>query len=121
MASAPRLMAGITVVTVPTILFGGLTVLGILTAGAAGGPELTPLQYGLYRAGHAHAGALVMLSILVHVLLDHARLSNTVCWTARVAAPLAAILVSGGFFGLAHLPALRGCSTRARCSSPSRP
>jgi membrane protease YdiL (CAAX protease family) len=28
-------------------------------------------------------------------------------WSVRVAAPLAAILVPGGFFGLAHAPALR--------------
>ena len=37
-------MIGITLMTVPTI-FGGLTVLGVLTSGAAGmprGPELTP-------------------------------------------------------------------------------
>ena len=111
MSTAARLMIGITLVTVPTIILGGLTVLGVLTSGAAGltgGPELTALQYALYRAGHAHAGVLVILSIVLQVLLDHARLSTAVCWSARGAAPLAAILVSAGFFGIAHAPALRG-------------
>jgi membrane protease YdiL (CAAX protease family) len=49
----------------------------------------------------------VILSLAVQVLLDHARLSPGLCWSARVAAPLAAILVSGGFFTLAHAPQLR--------------
>ena len=72
-----------------------------------GGPELTAVQYALYRAGHAHAGVLVLLSLVLQVLLDHARLSSRMTWSARVAAPLAAILVSGGFFGVAYVPALR--------------
>jgi hypothetical protein len=103
-------MAGITLVTVPTIIFGGLTILGVLTSGTAGipgGPELTAVQYSLFRAGHAHAGVLVVLSIVVQVLLDQARLPVGVTWSARVAAPLAAICVSGGFFGLVYVPALR--------------
>ncbi len=110
MSSAARLMTGITLVTVPTIIFGGLIVLGVLTSGTAGmpaAPELTAVQYALYRAGHAHAGVLVILSIVVQVLLDYARLPVEMTWSTRVAAPLAAICVSGGFFGLAHIPALR--------------
>jgi hypothetical protein len=110
MSNAAKLMTGITLVTVPTIVFGGLTVLGILTSGSAGmpgGPELTVAQYALFRAGHAHAGVLVILSIVVQVLLDHARLPVGMTWSARVAAPLAAICVSGGFFGVAYIPALR--------------
>lgn len=109
MSHATRLMIGATIVTVPTIVFGGLAVLGIVTAGGAGvpGPELTPLQLTLYRAGHAHAGVLVLLSLVLQHLLDAVRLSPGVAWSARVAAPLAAILVSAGFFGLAHAPPLR--------------
>lgn len=109
MTQASRLMIGITLVTVPTIVFGGLTVLGVVTDGRAGlpGPELTALQATLYRAGHAHAGVLVILSLVLQLLLDHVRLGRGTAWSARVAAPLAAILVSGGFFGLAHAPALR--------------
>jgi hypothetical protein len=65
------------------------------------------MQPALYRAGHAHAGVLVLLSLVLQVLLDHARLSSRVTWSACITAPLAAILVSGGFFGVAYLPALR--------------
>src|SRR5262245_55640 len=97
-----RLMTGITLLTVPTIIFGGLAVLGVVsegTAGRSGMPALSPLQQALYRAGHAHAGVLVLLSLLVQLLLDSARLGAPATWTARIAAPLAAICVSGGFFG----------------------
>jgi hypothetical protein len=110
MSRDARLMVGITLLVVPTIAFGGLTVLHVLTSGVAGTPgppALSPLQLALYRAGHAHAGVLVILSLVLQVVLDHARLSPGVAWSVRVAAPAAAVLVSGGFFGLAHAPALR--------------
>lgn len=110
MSSPARLMLGITLVTVPTIAFGGFAVLGALTGGAAGlpgMPALTPVQLALYRAGHAHAGVLVILSLVLQVLLDHARLAPGWTWAVRIAAPLAAILVSAGFFGVAHAPGLR--------------
>jgi hypothetical protein len=103
-------MMGLTLLTVPTIVYGGLTVLGVVTSGTAGlspGISLSPSQVTLYRAGHAHAGVLVILSLVLQVALDHAVLPGWLVWSARVAAPLAAVLVSGGFFGLAHLPALR--------------
>lgn len=105
-----RMVAGVTLVTVPTILYGGLVLLGVLTAGGAGAPGptgLTPVQVALYRAGHAHAGVLLILSLVVQVLLDHAAVRPGLAWSARIAAPAAAILVSAGFFGLAHVHALR--------------
>jgi hypothetical protein len=110
MSRDARLVAGITLLLVPTIAYGGLTVLHVLTGGAAGTPgppELSSLQLALYRAGHAHAGVLVILSLVLQVLLDDARLSPATTWAARVAAPAAALCVSGGFFGLAYAPALR--------------
>ena len=105
-----RRMAGITLLTVPTIVWGGLTVLAVLTQGAHGLPlaplELTATQQALYRAGHAHAGVLVLLSLVLQVLLDATTLSSTARWIARITAPAAAVLMSAGFFGIAHVPAL---------------
>ena len=74
---------------------------------APGFEQLTPLQQALFRAGHAHAGVLVILSLVLQIALDHTRLAVTFSWAARVGAPLAAILVSGGFFGLAYSPVFR--------------
>jgi hypothetical protein len=104
------MMLGLTLIVVPTIIYGGLTVLGVVSGGRFGAPApqtLTAAQQGYYRAGHAHAGVLMILSLILQMLVDEAQLGNLE-WSVRIAAPAAAILVSGGFFGIAHLPALRG-------------
>ena len=102
-----RLVCGITLLTVPTVMYGGLTLLGLLTSGMAGmSPgelKLDEVQWALFRAGHAHAGVWLILSLLMQVLLDPATLSPGWKWLARLSAPLAAVCVSGGFFGLAFL------------------
>jgi hypothetical protein len=104
-------MAGLTLLAVPTIVYGGVTLLGMLTDGAAGlppsGVALDDTQWALFRAGHAHAGVWTVLSLVVQVLLDAATLSSRTKWMARIAAPVAGIAVSGGFFGLAFTPAFR--------------
>jgi hypothetical protein len=103
-----RLVAGVTLLTVPTIMYGGVTLLGILTKGTAGmspgNLALDQTQWALFRAGHAHAGVWVVLSLVLQVLLDSAVLSPKLKWTARIAAPLAAVAISGAFFGLAYNP-----------------
>ena len=104
-------MSGATLLAVPTILYGGVTLLGVLTDGTAGiapaGLELDERQWALFRAGHAHAGVWVTLSLVMQVLIDDVRLSRATAWLARIAAPFAAVAVAGGFFGLAYFPAFR--------------
>lgn len=106
-----RIAAGLTVLAVPTIQYGGLTLLTLVTGGAAGlggsGLALDDTQRALWRAGHAHAGVWVILSLVLQLLLDGTRLSAGLRRLARVAAPVSAIVVSAGFFGLAFLPAFR--------------
>jgi hypothetical protein len=105
MTAQARFMIGLSLIVVPTVAFGGATMLNIITGGAHGTPgpqELTPLQVALYRAGHAHAGVLLILSLVIQLALDHARWSAGTIWFLRVVAPAAAILMSAGFFGLAH-------------------
>ena len=106
-----KLVSGIILLTVPTIMYGGLTLLGVLTGGIAGsapnGLALDETQWALFRAGHAHAGVWVILSLVLQVLLDSATLSPSMKWLARLAAPAGAVAVSGGFFGLAFFPGFR--------------
>jgi hypothetical protein len=109
MSRETEIMLGISLVLVPTVIYGGLTVLGVISGGAYGTPapqNLDPLQQSFYRAGHAHAGVLLILSLIVQMLVDHARLGS-LSWPVRLAAPGAALFVSGGFFAVAHVPALR--------------
>src|SRR5262249_27254700 len=67
-----------------------------------GNLALDQTQWALFRAGHAHAGVWVVLSLVIQVLLDSAALSSSLKWVTRIAAPLAAVAISGAFFGLAY-------------------
>ena len=110
MSQPACLMLGVTLLTVPTIIYGGLVVLGVLSGGAYGAPapkSLSATQQSLYRAIHAHAGVLVILSLVMQMTLDHVAFGLTTTWVLRILAPAAAILVPAGFVFLAHAPALR--------------
>ena len=110
MTRETAMMWGVTLLLVPTIVYGGLTILGVLTRGAFGAPApstLSPPQVSLYRAGHAHAGVLAILSLAIQLALDHAVLPQALIWPLRIAALAVPLLVSAGFFGMAHGPRLR--------------
>ena len=106
-----KLVSGIILLTIPTIIYGGATLLSMLTSGVAGPPtpnlQFDATQSALWRAGHAHAGVLVIYALICQVLLDSAQLSSGMRWIARGLAPLSAITLSGGFFGLAFSPSFR--------------
>lgn len=87
-------IAGILLLTIVTIEFGGY----YLTRVASGEVALTAFQQSFSRAGHAHAGVLVILSLLGVILADAAGARGAAGWVARLAIPLAAILMSAGFF-----------------------
>ena len=111
MSPDARLMCGISLILVPTIVYGGLTVLGVISNGAFGTPgpkNLTPSQMAFYRAGHAHAGVLTLLALFLQIGVDSAAIPQMLVWPVRIGAVAAALFVSGGFFGVAHTRALRG-------------
>jgi hypothetical protein len=97
MSRATRLMAGLTLVLVPTIQFGGLFLLSALIDRESG-YTANALRQSFFRAGHAHAGVLTILSLLGQILVDAARLSPAMQWLVRVGMPAAGILISAGFF-----------------------
>ena len=61
MSRESRTLAGILLVVIPTVMFGGLSLLSFLTRGAVGYVD-NPLRHDLWRAGHAHAGVYLVLS-----------------------------------------------------------
>lgn len=97
---ATKLMCGITLISIPTIEYGGYFLLGILT-GRYSGLAFTEFQQAFFRTGHAHAGVLVILSLICQILADHAALSPGWQWVVRVGLVVAALLVNGDFFGSA--------------------
>ena len=110
MSPAARLMSGVSLILIPTIIYGGLTMLGVVSGGQYGGPaprDLSPLQVTLYRAMHAHAGVLTLLALFIQIALDHVALPVAAIWPLRVSAVAAPLLISAGFVGLAYFPPLR--------------
>ncbi len=57
-----------------------------------------PLRQNFFRAGHAHAGVIVILSLVCQILADGAVLPDLLLWFVRIGVPLSAILISSGFF-----------------------
>jgi hypothetical protein len=80
-------------ISLPTVMYGGYALLELLSK-----EKLTEFQRTYFRAGHAHAGVLTILSLLGQILVDAARLSPAMQWLVRVGMPAAGILISAGFF-----------------------
>lgn len=99
MDSMTRLFCGVILLTVPSIIYGGYFLLSLL--GGTSKLALTDFQRSMFRAGHAHAGVLVILSLIAELLTGLANLGSGLVWLVRIGFPLAAILVSGGFFAAA--------------------
>ncbi len=57
-----------------------------------------PLPQSFFRAGEAHAGVTVIVSLICEMLVDNAVLPMPLLWFVRIGVPLAAILISAGFF-----------------------
>jgi hypothetical protein len=97
MTREARLMSGIILITVPTIQYGGYFLLTSLMDRGSGYMD-NPLRQNFFRAGHAHAGVIVILSLVCQMLADTAALPGPLLWAVRIAVPLSAILISSGFF-----------------------
>lgn len=93
LSSADAITAGVVLLVVVTIAYGGTFVLKVVTRQV----PANDLQVSFYRAGHAHAGVLVILGLVVKILTTTPgvpgwadALSGGVLW--------AAILMPAGFF-----------------------
>jgi hypothetical protein len=103
MTRESRLMCGIILIAVPTIQYGGYFLLTSLIDKSSGFMD-NVLRQNFFRAGHAHAGVIVILSLVCELLADAAVLPAGLTWMVRVGVPLAAILISAGFFFSMLLP-----------------
>lgn len=89
-----RILAAVLLVAILPIEFGGY----YLTEIVRGNQEATEFQLAFARAGHAHAGVLVTLGLVGLVLADATRLRGAAGYLARHGVPIAALLMSAGFF-----------------------
>ena len=96
MSAASRRLAGILLILIPTVAFGGTSLLTLLI----NDPRYTEnaLRQDLWRAGHAHAGVLLILALVTLRYVDEASLSERMKHVVRHAIPAAAILLPAAFF-----------------------
>ena len=94
LTDASRYIAGIVLLTVVTIEFGGY----FMTRIARGAVPMTAFQQSFARAGHGHAGVLVVFSLVGLLLADAAGLDGFWGWLGRLAIPVAAVVMPAGFF-----------------------
>lgn len=96
MAPQSRRIAGVLLILLPTVMYGGVTLLAMLI----GDPTYmaNPLRQNLWRAGHAHAGVLLVLALVALRYVDETPLRGVWKWIARSFIPIAAILMPLGFF-----------------------
>jgi len=97
MTRESKMLAGILLVVIPTVMYGGLTLLMMLMTQAPGYAD-NPLRHDMWRAGHAHAGVYLVLSLVMLRYVDEALLPPFWRWIARVGVPIAAILIPAAFF-----------------------
>lgn len=107
MTHASLSIAGVLLITVPTIAFGGFTLLRLI-GGRIPGYLDNPVRQSLWRAGHAHAGVLVLLALVAMLYVDQTDLGGGMRTLTRSLIVAAPILMPLGFF----LSVVRPADTR---------
>jgi hypothetical protein len=94
LSDGARVLAGILLLSLVTVESGGAFMFRVVR----GRQPATALQTSFFRAGHAHAGVLLILALVIQLYVDGSDLSGAAEWLARSAVPLAALLMPAGFF-----------------------
>jgi hypothetical protein len=96
MSPETRRHAGILILILPTVIYGGVSILNFLINDPA--YIQNPLRQNLFRAGHAHAGVLLILSLVAYLYVDEANLSKGWKRIVKSFIPSAAIFLPAAFF-----------------------
>ncbi len=88
-----RLFSIIAWIALPTVMYGGYALLGMLTRNG-----LSEFQQTYFRAGHAHAGVLLLMSLLYHHYMEQTSLSTGIKVASAVVLLVGILAQSGGFF-----------------------
>lgn len=82
-------------IALPTVMYGGYALLRLLTADPA---SATPFRLTWFRAGHAHAGVLLLMSLLYYTFLDKTALPIGIKHLGCAMLVAGILAQSGGFF-----------------------
>jgi len=89
--------AGVLLIVFPTVVFGGASLLWHWITARTDYYD-HPLRRQLWRAGHAHAGVLLILSLVALSLVDQADLGDGWKHVVRAGFPAAALLLPIAYF-----------------------
>ncbi|HET9202832.1 MAG TPA: hypothetical protein VFP67_06780 [Acidimicrobiia bacterium] len=87
-------LAAFVLFAIVTVEFGGWSLLGLLTSQ----DSLSPFQEQFFRAGHGHAGVLLVLALVYLMLMDRTRFSGRAQLLLSLTLLVGILLQSGGFF-----------------------
>ncbi len=93
MPGATKVFLAIALFSLPTVMFGGYSLLRLLI-----GRKLNDFQSTWFRAGHAHAGVLLILSLVVIDILDRAGVGSGALTVVGVLLVIGVLAQSGGMF-----------------------
>jgi len=88
-----RVFSIIAWIALPTVMYGGYSLLGLLLRNG-----LSEFQQTYFRAGHAHAGVLLLMSLLYHHYIAQTNLSSAVKVSGAAIVLVGILAQSGGFF-----------------------
>ena len=94
LSDTSRQLAGILFLALVTVETGGLYMLKVVRDRQ----NLTLFQEKFARAGHAHAGVLLVLALVCQPFVDATNLSGPWEWVARSGVAASALLMPAGFF-----------------------
>ncbi|KGN38118.1 hypothetical protein N803_10150 [Knoellia subterranea KCTC 19937] len=94
MSDESRTTAGILLLALVTVETGGMYMVKIVRGDA----PVTEFQEKFARAGHAHAGVLLLLALICQILADSTTQTGALDWLSRSGVAVAALLMPGGFF-----------------------
>jgi hypothetical protein len=89
-----RLWIVLSWIALPTVMYGGYSLLRLINRRES----LTPFQTTWFRAGHAHAGVLLLMSLLYYLFLDQTTLAPTTKHVGAFLMFVGILAQSGGFF-----------------------
>lgn len=93
MSTADKVLTAITLISIPTVMFGGYSLLRLRAAN-----RLNEFQAAFFRAGHAHAGVLLVMTLAALATAARFGVSDALTWTFGFLLLLGALAQPGGMF-----------------------
>jgi heme/copper-type cytochrome/quinol oxidase subunit 4 len=93
MSDPIKVFTVIALISLPTVMFGGYSLLRLLTR-----EQLNEFQRTYFRAGHAHAGVLVVLTLVSLNILAGTDLGTGARWVICLPFLVGVLAQSGGMF-----------------------